>query len=178
MALIIPQDNFAHDMVRYELDTLTSRQAVVGIDASGDFSLLYETINDPLISRVLSYNRLLPQSSSTLPPLPYPLLYSETLRKAYASMPFAPNLSAPDFLPTKAVLFAEKLREKLPGHRLLMADFDELPDAVDGRNGPVVQTRYGNSMIPCETFLVKQGYFDIFFPTSKSCLCHIELSVH
>ncbi|WVO19802.1 uncharacterized protein IAS62_001092 [Cryptococcus decagattii] len=137
-------DNFAHDMVR----------------------LLYETINDPLISRVLSYNRLLPQSSSTLPPLPYPLLYSETLRKAYASMPFAPNLSAPDFLPTKAVLFAEKLREKLPGHRLLMADFDELPDAVDGRNGPVVQTRYGNSMIPCETFLVKQGYFDIFFPTN------------
>lgn len=84
-------------------------------------------------------------------------------------MPFAPNLSAPDFLPTKAVLFAEKLREKLPGHRLLMADFDELPDAVEGRNGPVVQTRYGNSMIPCETFLVKQGYFDIFFPTSKSC---------
>ncbi|AAW42702.1 conserved hypothetical protein [Cryptococcus deneoformans JEC21] len=159
-------DNFAHDMVRYELDTLTPRQAVVGIDASGDFTLLYETINDPLISRVLSYNRLLPQSSSTLPPLPYPLLYSETLRKAYASMPFAPNLSAPDFLPTKAVLFAEKLREKLPGHRLLMADFDELPDAVGGRNGPVVQTRYGNSMIPCETFLVKQGYFDIFFPTN------------
>ncbi|ODN84079.1 hypothetical protein L202_00098 [Cryptococcus amylolentus CBS 6039] len=158
-------DNLAHDMVRYELDTLEPRQAVVGIDASGEFSLLYEPIHDPLINRVLSYRRLLPPSPATSPPLAKPLLVSESLRKLYTSLPFAPNMSAPDFLPTKAVLFAEKLREKLPGHRLLMADFDKLPEAVEGRNGPVVQTRYGNSMVPCETFLVKQGYFDIFFPT-------------
>ncbi|WWD18024.1 hypothetical protein CI109_102471 [Kwoniella shandongensis] len=163
-------DNFAHDMIRYDIATLTPMQAVVGIDASGDFSLLYEPITDPLIRRLLAYRRLLPPSPSTSPPLASPLLYSQIFRSAYSSLPFAPNLSPPDFIPTKAVLFLERLREKLPGHRLMVADFDELPDAVEGRNGPVVQTRYGGSMIPCETFLVKQGYFDIFFPTDFTLL--------
>ncbi len=32
-------------------------------------------------------------------------------------------------------------------------------------NAPVVQTRYQNTAVPCTTLLVKQGYFDIFFPT-------------
>ncbi|WVO17807.1 hypothetical protein L204_105505 [Cryptococcus depauperatus] len=158
-------DNFAHDMVRYEIDSLRPCQAVVGIDASGDFSLLYEPLIDPLIARVMSYRHLIPPSPSTLPPLSGPLIWSQKLRRLYAALPFAPNLTKPDYIPTKAILFAEKLREILPGHRLLIADFNELPDALDGRNGPVVQTRYGKSMVSCETFLVKQGYFDIFFPT-------------
>ncbi|OCF33279.1 hypothetical protein I316_05020 [Kwoniella heveanensis BCC8398] len=163
-------DNFAHDMIRYDLSTLTPFQAVVAIDGSGDFSLLYEPITDPLIRRVLAYRRLIPPSPSTSPPLSPALLYSPFLRKAYSSLPFAPNLSPPDFIPTKSILFLERLREILPGHRLMVADFDALPDAVEGRNGPVVQTRYGGSMIPCETFLVKQGYFDIFFPTDFTLL--------
>ncbi|WRT64028.1 uncharacterized protein IL334_000955 [Kwoniella shivajii] len=163
-------DNFAHDMIRYDISTLTPFQAVVAIDASGDFSLLYEPVNDPLIRRVLAYRRLLPPSSSTSPPFSTPLLYSSLLRSLYSSLPFSPNLSEPDFIPTKSILFMERLREKLPGHRLLVADFDQLPDAVQGRNGPVVQTRYGGSMVPCETFLVKQGYFDIFFPTDFELL--------
>ncbi|WVQ85439.1 hypothetical protein IAT38_007604 [Cryptococcus sp. DSM 104549] len=158
-------DNFAHDMVRYDIETLEPMQAIVTVDAVGDFTLLYEPVNDELISRVLDYRRLLPPSRATSPPLPRTLLYSSALRKFAAGLPFAPNLTSPDFIPTKSIMFAEKLREKLPGHRLLMADFSELPEAVKGRNGPVVQTRYGTVMVPCETFLVKQGYFDIFFPT-------------
>ncbi|KAK4688906.1 hypothetical protein P7C73_g1206, partial [Tremellales sp. Uapishka_1] len=163
-------DNFAHDMLRYDLNTLTPLQAVVAIDATSDFSLLYEPLTDPLLRRSLAYRRLLPTSSSTSPPISAPLLMSPLLRKAYASLPFAPNLSEPDFIPTKAVMFLERLRDRLPAHRLLVADFDELPEAVEGRNGPVVQTRYGDSMVPCETFLVKQGYFDIFFPTDFELL--------
>jgi hypothetical protein len=157
------QDNLSHDMIRYNIKTLTPLQAIVSIDSSGDFTLLYEPVTDPLLSRVLSYRRLLPPSPSTIPPLPV----SSFLRSIYASLPFAPNLSAPDFIPTKAVSFLERLRDKLPGHRLLVADFSELPDTVEGRNGPVVQTRLGKDMVPCETFLVKQGYFDIFFPTGE-----------
>ncbi|KAJ9098272.1 hypothetical protein QFC21_004601 [Naganishia friedmannii] len=176
-------DNFAHDMIRYNLETLEPMQAVVTIDATGDFSLLYEPVTDPVIRRYLGYRRLVsggnnstqatgPLSSSHLPVLATPpinplLLSSPLLRKIYTSLPFAPNLSAPEFIPTKQILFLEKLREALPFHRLLVSDFDSLPDAVVGRNGPVVQTRYGGEMVPCETFLVKQGYFDIFFPTGK-----------
>ena len=33
-------------------------------------------------------------------------------------------------------------------------------------NAPVVQTRYQNTTVPCETLFVRQGYFDIFFPTN------------
>ena len=164
---LMNEDNLAHDMVRYDLSTLSPVQAVVAIDAQGDFSLLYEPPTDPLLRRVLKYRRLLPPSPSTSPPLHPALQHSPALRRAYTALPFAPNLTKPDFIPTKATLFLERLRERLPAHRLLVADFSDLPDAVTGRNGPVVQTRYGGSMVPCETFLVKQGYFDIFFPTGQ-----------
>jgi hypothetical protein len=154
-------------MIRYDIRTLEPLQGIVSIDRSGDFSLLYEPLTDPLLRRVLAYRRLLPPSPLTAPTLPSPLLRSPLLRSLYTSMPFAPNLSAPDWIPTKATHFLERLRDRLPNHRLMVADFDSLPEAVEGRSGPVVQTRYGGSMVPCETFLVKQGYFDIFFPTGK-----------
>ncbi|KAL1407698.1 hypothetical protein Q8F55_007131 [Vanrija albida] len=163
-------DNFAHDMIRYDMVTLQPHQAVVSIDGHGDFALLYEPVTDPLLRRVLAYRRLLPPSLSTQPPLSKPMLASSTLRSVYSQMPFVPNLSPPDFIPTKAIAFLERLRDQLPRHRLLVSDFSELPDAVPGRNGPVVQTRYGTNMVPCETFLVKQGYFDIFFPTDFELL--------
>ncbi|BEI85127.1 hypothetical protein CcaverHIS002_0505280 [Cutaneotrichosporon cavernicola] len=163
-------DNFSHDMIRYDMGTLEPMQASVAIDSRGDFSVYYEPLHDPLLRRVLAYRRLLPPSPSTQPPLSKPLLASSTLRKVYSQIPFAPNLSPPEFVPTKAVAFLERLRDQLPNHRLLVADFDTLPDAVAGRNGPVVQTRYGGTMVPCETFLVKQGYFDIFFPTDFELL--------
>lgn len=157
-------------MIRYDIRTLEPLQGIVSIDRSGDFSLLYEPLTDPLLRRVLAYRRLLPPSPLTAPTLPSPLLRSPLLRSLYTSMPFAPNLSAPDWIPTKATYFLERLRDRLPNHRLMVADFDSLPEAVEGRSGPVVQTRYGGSMVPCETFLVKQGYFDIFFPTGMSSL--------
>ncbi|WWC66472.1 uncharacterized protein I206_100374 [Kwoniella pini CBS 10737] len=171
-------DNFAHDMIRYDIETLTPFQALVTIDNSGDFSLIYEPIKDNLIRRVLAYKKLLPENSISKlennfikPPINNSfLLNSNFLRFLYSNLPFSPNLTKPDFLPTKSILFLENLRKLLPNHRLLISDFDFLPDSVKGRNGPVVQTRYGDSMIPCETFLVKQGYFDIFFPTNFELL--------
>ena len=156
-------------MIRYDLETLKPLQAVVSIDSSGDFTLLYEPVEDRLLLRALSYrNQITP--TPVRPPIPSLLLASETLRRLYTALPLAPNLSQPDFIPTKAVSFLERLQRKLPNHHLLIADFAELTDTVPGRNGPVVQTRYGGRMVPCETFLVKQGYFDIFFPTGESFL--------
>lgn len=161
------QDNFAHDMIRYDVETLEPLQGLVVIDGEGEFSLIYEPVKDPLLQRCFEYRSLLPPTPSTLPTSPSLLNRIPFLRKAYKNLPFAPNLTKPDFVPSKAVLFLERLRAKLPSHRLLVADFSELPDAVQGRNGPVVQTRVRTEMVPCETFLVKQGYFDIFFPTGQ-----------
>lgn len=162
-------------MIRYDLKTLDPLQAIVVVDDKEDFTLLYEPIMDPLIRRALSYRRSLPPASNTNPAVPAAFVASPLLRKVYSALPLAPNLSEPDFVPTKAISFLERLRTRLPQHRLLVADFDQLPDAVPGRTGPVVQTRIGGAMVPCETFLVKQGLFDIFFPTGMFTVYTIVL---
>jgi hypothetical protein len=147
-------------MVRYDLHTLEPYQAWVTIDKNGDFGTYYTRVTDPLISSFLALRRRLGHP----PPIPR-LLRMPALRSVYRSLPFAPNLSAPEYLPTRLLTLLRALRQYFPRHRLLLSDFSSLPDTVPGVNGPVVQTRVKGSTIPCETVLVKQGYFDIFFPT-------------
>ena len=148
-------------MIRYDLRTLEPYQGIVTIDAQGDMSTIYTKITDPLISSFLSLRRRLMHP----PPIPRILKLSKTFRTFYTNLPFAPNLSAPEFIPTRLLSLLTTLRRHFPRHRLLLSDFSSLPDTIEGVTAPVVQTRYMNTMVPCSTFLVKQGYFDIFFPT-------------
>jgi len=156
------QDNFAHDLIRYDLETLEPYQGIISIDEEGDFSTFYSHITDPLISSFLS----LRQHLSHHPPLSRLLRTSSTIRSIFTRLPFAPNLSAPEYLPTRLLSMLRTLREHFPRHRLLLSDFSALPDTIPGVNAPVVQTRYKNTTIPCTTLFVKQGHFDIFFPTN------------
>ncbi|KAF8239329.1 DUF185-domain-containing protein [Tricholoma matsutake] len=155
-------DNFAHDIVRYDLRTMQPYQGVVTIDAEGEFDMIYVPVDDPLIMDFLDLRRRLKH------PLPINkfLQTSETLRRYYTSMPFAPNLSAEEYIPTRLLNLLQTLRSNFPRHRLLLSDFSSLPDAIPGINAPVVQTRYRNITVPCTKLLVRQGYFDIFFPTN------------
>lgn len=146
--------------------TLEPYQGLVTIDEHGDFSTFYSRITDPLISSFLSLRSQLAHP----PPVSRLLQMSPTLRRAYAAMPLAPNLSAPEYIPTRLLSLLQTLREHFPRHRLLLTDFSSLPDTIPGTNAPVVQTRYQNTMVPCTTLLVKQGYFDIFFPTNFELL--------
>ncbi|KAI0352162.1 DUF185-domain-containing protein [Trametes cingulata] len=155
-------DNFAHDMIRYDLRTLEPYQGLVTIDANGDFSTYYTKIADPLISSFLELRRYLNHP----PPVNRLLKLSPAFRTFYVNLPFAPNLSLPEFIPTRLLTLLRTLRRHFPRHRLLLSDFSSLPDTIPGINAPVVQTRYQNTTVPCTTFLVKQGYFDIFFPTN------------
>ena len=123
--------------------------------------MYYTKLTDPLISSLLE----LRQQLSHPPPLPKLLSSSSTIRKIYTSLPFAPNLSAPEYIPTRLLSFLRTLRTNFPRHRLLLSDFSSLPNTIPGVNAPVVQTRYRNVTVPCSTLLVKQGFFDIFFPT-------------
>ncbi|GJN90199.1 hypothetical protein Rhopal_003198-T1 [Rhodotorula paludigena] len=161
-------DNFPHDVVRYTTDTHQPMQCVVSVDATGDYAELYEPVSDPLIARYLSLRSRLPSSRARGSPSPviHPLLArSPLLRSIYSTIPFAPNLSPPEFLPTRQLELLEILRDKFPNHRMLMSDFDTLPEAIEGVNAPVVQTRYAGETVPCTTYLVQPGFFDIFFPT-------------
>lgn len=161
-------DNLSHDVVRYTTDTYEPLQCVVSVDATGDYTELYEPVSDPLLARYLSLRSRLPSSrarshpSRAIPPL---LAKFPFLRRLYATIPFAPNLTRPEFVPTRQLELLEILRDKFPNHRLLMSDFETLPDAIEGVNAPVVQTRYAGETVPCTTYLVQPGFFDIFFPT-------------
>lgn len=160
------KDNFAHDVIRYNLDTLDPYQEVTAIDKFGDFEELYEPLTDPLILRFCEYRR----RAGHMSPLLTPAVRSRTLRSLRNILPFAPNMSPPEFVPTRLLTFLEILREKFPLHRLLLSDFSSLPDTIPGHNAPVVQTMYQGTMVPCSTFKVQPGYFDIFFPTSFGLL--------
>ncbi|RDX49195.1 DUF185-domain-containing protein [Polyporus arcularius HHB13444] len=155
-------DNFAHDLIRYDLRTLEPYQGIVTVDKAGDFSTYYTKVTDPLISDFLALRRYLNHP----PPISRLLKLSQTFRTFYTNLPFAPNLSPPEYIPTRLLTLLRTLRRNFPRHRLLLSDFSSLPDTIPGVNAPVVQTRFQNAMVPCETLLVRQGYFDIFFPTN------------
>ncbi|GAA5922517.1 hypothetical protein JCM1841_006185 [Sporobolomyces salmonicolor] len=172
-------DNFAHDVIRYTTDTHEPLECTIAIDASGDYTELYSPVTDPLIARYLSLRASLPRSSRTSRALNPVLAASPLLRKLYAALPFAPNMTQPEFIPTRQLQLLETLRDKFPHHRVVMSDFESLPDAVEGVNGPVVQTRYQGETVPCTTYLVQPGFFDIFFPTDFAALrdmYHIVMS--
>ncbi|KAF9490146.1 DUF185-domain-containing protein [Pleurotus eryngii] len=159
-------DNFAHDAVRYDLRTFEPRQASVVVDKHGDFDMMYTPVTDHLISSFLDLRRQLGQQ----PSVSRLLQRFPSLRSVYANLPFAANLSPPEFIPTRLLSLLRTLRAHFPRHRLLLTDFSSLPNQIPGHNAPVVQTRLRNLTVPCTTLLVQSGYFDIFFPTDFDML--------
>lgn len=164
-------DNTAHDVVRYSTSDFQPYQGIVSIDKTGDFDELWEPVQDPLIRRYLQLlddvqPRVLPPGVPT-----YLGWLPRALREAlHTHMPLYPNLSESHFVPTGTLRFIDVLKRHFPLHRLVLSDFNSLPDAVQGVNGPVVQTRHRGRMIPVTTYCVLQGYFDIFFPTDFELL--------
>ncbi|KAI1638772.1 S-adenosyl-L-methionine-dependent methyltransferase [Biscogniauxia mediterranea] len=153
-------DNFAHDVLRYDLSTEEPLQGTVLVDGDGDFHEFYERTLDPVAAR---YMRVRHAATGGRYPVPYSP--SRALRWLKGLRPLAPNLSDPEYLPTRLMQFFDILERYFPAHRLLTSDFHTLPDAIKGLNSPVVQTRFERRMVPVSTPLVHQGYFDILFPT-------------
>ncbi|RDL42537.1 Uncharacterized protein BP5553_02516 [Venustampulla echinocandica] len=153
-------DNFAHDAIRYDPVTEEPLQGTVLIDSNGDFYDFYVPTIDPVASRYLRVRH-----AATAGRYPHPLSQSRILRKLRTSLPFSPNLSDPEYIPTRLMQFFDVLEKYFPAHRLVTSDFHVLPDTIKGINAPVVQTRYQRRTVPVSTPYVHQGYFDILFPT-------------
>ncbi|KAL2754983.1 hypothetical protein ACRALDRAFT_1035091 [Sodiomyces alcalophilus JCM 7366] len=153
-------DNFAHDCLRFDLRTEQPLQARVLIDADGDFHEFYDPDLDPLAARFLCVRHA---ATAGRYPAPYPS--NRWLRHLRARLPLAPNLSPPEYIPSRLMQFFDVLERCFPAHRLVTSDFHSLPDAIDGLSAPVVQTRFERKTVPVTTPLVHQGYFDIMFPT-------------
>ncbi|PGH16383.1 hypothetical protein AJ80_05233 [Polytolypa hystricis UAMH7299] len=152
-------DNFSHDSIRYDMETGQARQGCVLIDSDGEFYEYYVPTLDSVASRFLRVRQ-----AAARRPFPTPL-QSRLVRKLRSSLPLAPNMTVPEYIPTRLMQFFDILRDYFPAHRLVSSDFNSLPDSVPGYNAPVVQTRYRRRNVPVRTPYVHQGYFDIFFPT-------------
>jgi hypothetical protein len=171
-------DNFAHDAIRYDPATEQPLQGQVLIDSNGEFYEFYSPTIDPVASRFLRI-----RDAATGGRHPHPLNQSRVLRSIKRHLPFSPNLSEPEYIPTRLMQFFDVLARNFPNHRLVTSDFHSLPDTIKGVNAPVVQTRYQRRTVPVTTPLVSpllllpflyphlttkkvhQGYFDILFPT-------------
>lgn len=154
-------DNFAHDVIRYDPRTDEAMQGSVLIDADGDFYEFYTRKLDPVASRFIRVRDAACEDRN----YSHPLRASRIWRSIRHSLPFAPNLTLPEYIPTRLMQFFSILGTRFPAHRLITADFHTLPQATAGYNSPVVQTRYQRRTVLVRTPLVMQGYFDILFPT-------------
>lgn len=147
-------DNFAHDVIRYDPITEEPLQGSVLIDSEGEFYEFYSRDLDPVAARYLRVRDAACAGRSYNHPLRQPRL----LRNLRTKLPLAPNLSKPEYIPTRLMHFFDVLREYFPNHKLVTSDFHSLPDAVQGVNAPVVQTRYERRMVPVRTPLVRYSY--------------------
>ena len=139
-------DNFAHDAIRYDPITEEPLQGTVLISSTGDFHEFYNPTIDPIASRFLRVRH-----AATSGHYPLPLPQSKFLRKLRGKVPFLPNLSDPEYIPTRLMQFFDILGKYFPSHRLLTSDFHDLPDTIRGVNAPVVQTRYQRRTVPVTT---------------------------
>ena len=143
-------DNFAHDSIRYDPFTEEPLQGTVLIDNDGDFYEFYSPVIDPVASRFLRV-----RNAACSQPFNHPLRSSRLLRRLKSRLPFAANLTVPEYIPTRLMQFFDVLHEYFPLHRLLTSDFHSLPDTISGVNAPVVQTRYQRRVVPVTTPLVR-----------------------
>ncbi|KAI9444494.1 S-adenosyl-L-methionine-dependent methyltransferase [Lactarius indigo] len=154
-------DNFAHDMIRYDYRTLEPHQALITVDGKGDYGIYYTRVTDPLIASFLNLRRRLGHP----PPLPS-ILKSPSVRSIYNHLPFAPNLSTPEYVPTATSEPPAHAPHALPSApsccSRTSARSQTRSQAV---NAPVVQARVRGTAVACSTLFVQPGLFDIFFPT-------------
>ena len=154
-------DNFAHDVIRYDPETKMPLQGSVLIDNDGEFYEFYSRQLDPVAAHYLKVRETACQERTYSTPVRSRSIM-ESLKQKWAS---GHNLTPPEYIPTRLMQFFYILSTKFPAHRLITTDFHKLPQATKGYNAPVVQTRYQRQTVLVRTPLVKQGYFDILFPT-------------
>ena len=159
-------DNFAHDSIRYDPFTEEPLQGTVLIDSAGDFHEFNTKQIDPVASRFLRV-----RDAACSQPFDHPLRGSRFLRQLKFRLPFAPNLTLPEYIPTRLMQFFDVLRDYFPKHMLLTSDFNALPDAIKGFNAPVVQTRYQRRVVPVTTPYVSHSFSPLIpekSPTEKA----------
>jgi hypothetical protein len=151
-------DNFPHDIIRYNYQTLEPLECHIAESFSQELVEVYRPVQDGLIKKYLDFRNQVGQVG-----------IDRAWKQLRRLVPMAPNMTQKEFIPTKCFEFLEKIHKCFPNHSLLLSDFTKLDRSVAGITGPVVQTMVDGVMLPCTTYLVS-GAFDIFFPTDFKLL--------
>jgi SAM-dependent MidA family methyltransferase len=145
----------------------------------------YSEITDPYINEYLGYlnsfdrstARKVKYASWDLSWLPKVIKFRAYIASLFKS---APEEYDPVFIPTTQLQFLYVLKRFLPKAHVCLADFDSLPGAINGLNGPVVAGKSvatQGATVDYDTYLVQLGSADIFFPTDFAMLDYVYHSV-
>ena len=160
-------DNLVHDKVIMSVKTGDWMQARVKREREGkDRVEFYEPITDEEIKRVL--DKVVEVRKS----LPIWTHLSDAVKRMFKKRDVSSTADLTRnqtiYLPTGCSFALQNLREFVPGHRLVFADFDALPEAkMDGLNAPVVASQgTGGKTYDRNSYLEGVvGSSDVFFPT-------------
>lgn len=162
-------DNFAQDIIAFS-DNGDLLQGVVEIDNDarpydipGMYNVCFEPASDPLILNTFNVMDNLKYKWKSLKWSPKQLFKFLGYDQSYKWQ----------YIPTRIYEFMNKVHINFPQSRLLMSDFDMLPDTTPGFGAPVVQTRYNGDTVSCSSVLLKKGLFDIFFPVDFGLMAGI-----
>ena len=187
--MFLNQDNFAHDIVKYNFNSLVLEpintfrtehlnkepfqcHAYKIEEETKDFkrySEVYFPLQDLLMKDYMRVRAAVGKNPN----------YAESnfVNKTFQTLATMFNkkafLGAKEWLPTVTFRWLRHVQRTWPQHRLILADFDELPESLDGHQGPVVQSRYKGDTYQCSNWLLSEGQFDIFFPTDFETLALI-----
>ncbi|KAK3232781.1 hypothetical protein CYMTET_56888 [Cymbomonas tetramitiformis] len=154
-------DNLPHDRVCISGDDLShwkETHVVQGIDLDGNDVVKEELqpLQDPLILRCMEALGYHADTRTSW--------MSKQLNRAMGTTSF-------QFVPTRCLAVLETLHLARPNHKLVLADFDYLPDVViPGHMAPLVASVSEGSTKDHGTYLLPRGTADIFYPTDFEAL--------
>lgn len=171
-------DNLGHDLIRFEAPDGRLMEGIVETRSEARYGAipgkLHQAFQPAQDSTILAVVGAMEEQSRTSSQIFPSLNWSP---KAALGEAFLLGWQSPwrsEWIPTGAYRLFEALHRQLPAHRLVASDFNgDLPDAIPGWRGPVVQTRYRGMTVACRTVLVQRGLFDIFFPVDPELMGHL-----
>jgi hypothetical protein len=172
-------DNLPQDKISFDIkpDGTIPMQGVVLTNENARFSMAqpvfveaYEPVSDLWVQKTLEIMDKIGYKHPSLQyllnrNLPWNFIRQEFFSFMHKFLPEWQDSLASEFIPTMIVKLLHKLLHFFPKHELLLSDFSELPNTIPGHAfSPVVQTNCSGQTIPCSTYLLRRGLFDIFFP--------------
>lgn len=169
-------DNMPHDRVYWDDKKKNwEYQAMVETDEDGNNAREIKVdIQDDLIKEMLSIYKKCPKELDDIDRNKYEKGLVYKFYKYLSKAPFDHSL----FLPTFCLKVLKHINKEFPNHSLIMSDFDMLKtkeSVKEGINAPIVSKKLEKSheKYDFQSYLVKRGEADIFFPTNFLLLSHM-----